>query len=62
MGIQDKIFDVEAALEAHGDASALEDFRAIMSRFYDMEEVLGRQNTELAQIKDAFAVFKRLLK
>lgn len=62
MGIQDKIFDVEAALEAHGDASALEDFRARVSRFYDMEEVLGRQREELAQIQNAFKVFGRLLK
>lgn len=62
MGIQDKIFDVEAALEAHGDTAALEDFRALMSRFYQMEEQVAQQVNELRRIKSAFSVIGRLLK
>jgi hypothetical protein len=60
MGIQDKIFDVEAALEAHGDAGAIKDFDDLMTLFAEMERKTERQSKVLNDLSTGLAALSLL--
>lgn len=62
MGIQDDLFDVEAAIEELNNPGLTEAFDRLTTFYGNLERVCGDHQRELLEIKGAFSVFKRLLK
>jgi iron-sulfur cluster repair protein YtfE (RIC family) len=62
MGIQDDLFDVQDAIDKLEDEGLEEAFDRLTTFYGHLERLHGEQAEELQEIKDAFKVFKRLLK